>query len=306
MVTHNLGTQAVVTALYSNGNKVEHNTLVTSNNAITVTFKASSAVTAGDYKIVVLASGGSGGGSADDTYTANVKNYTVVGILTENNGVLSGFTANTNYASTSNTYQLGSNIELCVKFKTSNDITEGQIIIASNDVPAFAIILTGGLFKYNISRGEYPWDSFMGTYSVQPNTEYYVKIIYNGVNYKGYVSVDGAIYTQDMSTTYTGSLLDCKLNIGVGNTLAAPFLGSIDLKGTYLNINGTKVWTGADIAIKSQNNRLFYDIAQKQYIDSIYSSTGSALMWGVDEANERMVLPRTNFYDNAGKLYFVV
>ena len=96
-VTHNLGTQAVVTALYSNGNKIEHNTLVTSNNAITVTFKASSAVTAGSYKIVVLASGGSGGGSADDTYTSNTTNVEIVGSLVNNNGVLSGFTDNTNY-----------------------------------------------------------------------------------------------------------------------------------------------------------------------------------------------------------------
>lgn len=64
-VTHNLGSQAVVTALYSNNNKIEHNTLITSNNALTVTFKASSAVSAGDYKIVVLASGGSSGGGVD-------------------------------------------------------------------------------------------------------------------------------------------------------------------------------------------------------------------------------------------------
>jgi hypothetical protein len=58
-ITHNLGTQDIMTALYSGGNKVEHNTLITSNNALTITFKASSSIAAGDYKIVVLASGAS-------------------------------------------------------------------------------------------------------------------------------------------------------------------------------------------------------------------------------------------------------
>ena len=72
-ITHNLGSQAVVTALYSNNNKIEHNTLITSNNALTVTFKASSAVSAGSYKIVVLASGGSlSGGSGADVDLSNI------------------------------------------------------------------------------------------------------------------------------------------------------------------------------------------------------------------------------------------
>lgn len=57
-VTHSLGTQAVITELYtSSGAKIEHNTLITSNNALTVSFKASSNIAVGDYKIVVLASG---------------------------------------------------------------------------------------------------------------------------------------------------------------------------------------------------------------------------------------------------------
>lgn len=79
-VTHNLGSQAVVTALYSNNNKIEHNTLITSNNALTVTFKASSAVSAGDYRIVVLASGSSGGGSGADIDLSNISDIAKVTI----------------------------------------------------------------------------------------------------------------------------------------------------------------------------------------------------------------------------------
>lgn len=81
-VTHNLGSQAVVTALYSNNNKIEHNTLITSNNALTVTFKASSTVSAGSYKIVVLASGGSSsGGSGADVDLSNISDMAKITIV---------------------------------------------------------------------------------------------------------------------------------------------------------------------------------------------------------------------------------
>jgi len=58
-VTHNLGTTNVIANLYnvSTGAEIEKNIVVNSANAITVTFVASSNVSAGDYKIVVLASG---------------------------------------------------------------------------------------------------------------------------------------------------------------------------------------------------------------------------------------------------------
>lgn len=58
-VTHNLGTTNVIANLYnvSTGAEIEKNIVVNSANAITVTFAASSNVSAGAYKIVVLGSG---------------------------------------------------------------------------------------------------------------------------------------------------------------------------------------------------------------------------------------------------------
>lgn len=76
-VTHNLGTQTIITQLYSSsGAKIEHNVLITSNNAITITFKASSNVSAGDYTIVVMAGGAS---STNTLYDGQwVYNYSVL------------------------------------------------------------------------------------------------------------------------------------------------------------------------------------------------------------------------------------
>lgn len=59
-VTHNLGTTDIVATLYTSGGlEIEKNITIISNNAITVTFFASSNVSAGDYKIVIFASGSS-------------------------------------------------------------------------------------------------------------------------------------------------------------------------------------------------------------------------------------------------------
>jgi len=74
-VTHNLGSQSIVTALYSGGNKIDHNSLITSNNAVTISFKASSNVSAGDFTIVVMAGGGSSVG--DSSFLASGTTITV-------------------------------------------------------------------------------------------------------------------------------------------------------------------------------------------------------------------------------------
>lgn len=66
-VTHNLGSTNVVCSLYdSNGAEILKNTNIDSANQVTLTFNANLDISAGDYKIVVLAGGavsGGGGGS---------------------------------------------------------------------------------------------------------------------------------------------------------------------------------------------------------------------------------------------------
>lgn len=54
-VTHNLDSQNVVTALYNGSNKVSHNTNIVSQNGLTISFLSATNVSAGDYKVVVIA-----------------------------------------------------------------------------------------------------------------------------------------------------------------------------------------------------------------------------------------------------------
>lgn len=61
--------------------------------------------------------------------------------------------------------------------------------------------------------------------------------------------------------------------------------------------NGDLGWVAFDAqevakGKKNANGHIFYDIADKAIIDSIYESNGKAYFFGVDEENERIFLPR--------------
>ena len=52
-LTHSLGTENIQATLYSGGNEIVKNVSITSSNAVSIQFKASSNVTAGSYKVVI-------------------------------------------------------------------------------------------------------------------------------------------------------------------------------------------------------------------------------------------------------------
>lgn len=52
-ITHSLGTENIQATLYSGGNEIVKNVSITSANAVSIQFKASSIVTAGSYKVVI-------------------------------------------------------------------------------------------------------------------------------------------------------------------------------------------------------------------------------------------------------------
>ena len=49
----------------------------------------------------------------------------------------------------------------------------------------------------------------------------------------------------------------------------------------------------------ASNGHQYYDIANKDVIDTFFGTMGSAWFYGVDTANERIFLPRNNYFDQA-------
>lgn len=54
------------------------------------------------------------------------------------------------------------------------------------------------------------------------------------------------------------------------------------------------------IYFKHENGHVFYDIANKAEVDAVYNSTGIAWAYGIDTANERIFLPRNDYYFKNG------
>ena len=48
---------------------------------------------------------------------------------------------------------------------------------------------------------------------------------------------------------------------------------------------------------KNQNGHFFYNIADKEYSDNIFQKNGTAWFYGIDTENERIFLPRNNYFE---------
>lgn len=64
----------------------------------------------------------------------------------------------------------------------------------------------------------------------------------------------------------------------------------------YNQATTTETVNGVTVKVHS-NGHKFYDIANKTAIDEFFNSMGSAWFYGVDTANERIFLPRNNYFE---------
>jgi hypothetical protein len=114
----------------------------------------------------------------------------------------------------------------------------------------------GGGFTllYSGSTGELAFNGVYGTVrirgAVSTNTDYLIKVSWDGTDYKMFVSTDnGATYTQIGSTvSNTGNCGYGDFGFGkdAGTQYYESFLGTIDLAKAYLKTGENIVWSGMD------------------------------------------------------------
>lgn len=211
------------------------------------------------------------------------------GSLTNNNGVISGFTNNNCLQLNGPTARVD-NSEYVVKFTTSDDLTTSQAIIASEHWVCLDIgNVDGKLSTYN-----WETDSAVVLNSVSANTTYWVKIVCNGTSRTFSISTDGTSYTQ--MTTYTDNTLN---NTTMSETYdfvlgryshdsSNPFLGSIDLNGSYIKRNNEFIWDGSNYTVLPR-----YMNTQRNY-DWFISSEGYGVcgQYVLDPTNKTIRLPK--------------
>lgn len=233
-------------------------------------------------------------------------NVNVVGALSNNNGIFSGFsTANYLKVPVSSVPEFSS-FESCIKFTTGSDVTASNnpFVFCENASGASGIFvhITQGYLKLYLSSNGTSYDKAnnLNIQAVEPNTTYIVKYIWDGESF--IVEVNGEVKTAiEAVTAIAVAGADITLGYRIRYT-GEYFRGSVDLNECYINLNGSRWWTGTVTGLKHSNGHRFYDIADKSSVDDIFDSTGVAWFYGVDEENERIFLPRSVRYFKNGSL----
>ena len=238
-----LGKNAVVPAITVSGGEV--------TSVITATNNTGSAISEGD-KVWINQEDGNTYELVN--YYSSVPNFNTVGSPTITNGVASGFSVN-NYLKIPQKFNPSNNAwEVNLRFTTGSNISTSQLIFGQIDGFTsgknsiwFGIINNDDANEdllIGLSSNGSSYDIVNGLTlisSIQANTEYNVKIIYDNTlnEYNFFVN------NEQIGNAVSGNPIYNDSTLIFGNERAAgnPFLGSIDLKETHIKIDGADWWT---------------------------------------------------------------
>ena len=170
-------------------------------------------------------------------------NIGITGDLTNTNGVLSGFNVgvygltNITLPSTITSY------EFVTKITTGSDITGHQGILANSitNIATPQIIISNGTLTLNHPANASTWVD-VREFEVQANTTYWVRATWDGSTASLYYKTSDAedyILTGTVAAVTINWVEQIEIGCDIG---AGPFLGSIDLNESYININGELWW----------------------------------------------------------------
>lgn len=227
-------------------------------------------------------------------------NINAVGSLTNNNGILSGFTT-ANYAKIPNKVNLGNNFEIVFKITTGEDITTSQRIFDGLTEQYLVCFIASNTNCFNYAFGDgTQWlqtsEEMLGKNQINPNTSYKIKITFDGTVYISYISTEDGLWIEDWRWESANIIPEYNFIIGISRDFNTPCLCSIDLNECYININGELWWTGVNYITKNLNGHKYYNIKNKNIIDNLYNQYGIADFYGIDETNERVLLPRNKYF----------
>lgn len=242
---------------------------------------------------------GSGVYSAFVSYMANLydntqvtgykSNVSITGTLSNFDGVISGFSSG-NYATILKEIPLSTSTDFEMVLKINMTSVSGNISILGNNND---FVTGNGMLLRTINGARlYCWGTTNGTAwttnqfdtGIDLTTgDQYIKITYDGTQYTFSKSTDGETYTAGNSTTSTPFT---NYIMKLGNSGNTYFLsnGSIDLKESYIKINGDDWWLGT-----TTQRSIFCTEEEWQFINSFYGVCGKFVY---DETNQTIRLPK--------------
>ncbi len=183
-------------------------------------------------------------------------NLTIVGNPTITQGQVSDF-AHNKYLQFPFALDLteATSIGIVMNVTTGNDVTTQQNIL--NSYYGLALAVISSHFVLAISSNGSSWDianSVAGTFDVEAETTYFLRLSWTGTDYVLEVSTDGGdTWSTDITVTSSTIPHETQVYIGASNNLygagtAYPFGGSVNLNNWIINYNGRVFWVGMDDA----------------------------------------------------------
>lgn len=178
-------------------------------------------------------------------------NMTIIGEPTINNGQISNFSS-TSYLKFPFIVDFHNQaFEINMEFTTGTNVTNQENIFDSDFGLAFAV--RNARFVIAVSSNGTNWDlgEGVGTYNVQPNTTYYVKLSWDKSQYVLSYSLNNNAFTNDIIKASTQAPYPKQIYVGVGENFATVvnhFSGIINLNNANLKIANEVVWQGMDDA----------------------------------------------------------
>lgn len=189
----------------------------------------------------------------DDIELFKFPNATIIGEPTIQSGQVSNFSTD-NYLQFPFVLDLHNQsfqIDFC--FTTSTDVSGQQNVLDSKFGIALAVKDGKGLMAISSNGTSWNIGSVIGTMNIEPNTTYYARLTWDGIQYKTFLSTDGTEYNQDM--VLVGAQRPFPTNIYIGGCdlsvtghEAHPFKGTINMNKAQLTVMGNVVWQGMDDA----------------------------------------------------------
>lgn len=166
-------------------------------------------------------------------------------------------------------------ISFSVTGSSSTNQTIVNVTIPERTNASFNISVASSKFKLTLRtlQGSTVVDiinGVLGTHQIALNTVYYVKVAFTGSQYTlDYSTDNGNTYTRDM--TVDSTLTICKstmFTLGQNIHYSAPLtMGTIGLKGSYLEYDGERVWAGT---LAEETTSSSYDFSKLEDIYYMY------------------------------------
>ena len=193
------------------------------------------------------------------TRSTTKPNALMLGNLTEDNGVVSGFSTSAFCIANTGFYPGTKTWEINLKIKTGTNISSTQFVNSSADVNSGPneIAIESSKFIFALyPNGSSSGISRTGTYTVKANQDYWLRQVYDGTNYYLQYSETGEENDFHTDITIAKTELTIQTIVGYSSFLlgidhftsnaryGTTFLGSIDFNGCNIKIDGKTIWNG--------------------------------------------------------------